>query len=107
MDDDELVILDEAAAQIKSLTDMVEYTTNQGMTELAASTQKELDALILKKQPAPPPSAKEAAISLSAATTEDTHNNAGCVLEGAAVEKTRQGESGDLQTQGDEGAKTQ
>ena len=63
---------DGIVGKVKSLEDMVEYLTAHGMADLAAATQKELDALILKARPAQPPTAKEAAVSLSTATTERT-----------------------------------
>ena len=57
-------------AEIKSMTDMIDYLRTKGKPASADAVQKDLDAFIAEKPPTQQPTAKEAAKSLSTATTE-------------------------------------
>ena len=48
MEDDELIVHDEGTAEIDSATKMIQYAKEKGWGDVAATTPKELDALLLK-----------------------------------------------------------
>jgi len=63
---------EDRAVKIGNLQKMLKLAKEAGWADIADTTQKELDAQLLKKQTHQPPSATVASISLSAAATERT-----------------------------------